>query len=209
MLSGRLFQSLGAKYEKVLPPLVDFAILGTTNGAFPLHGTVRYGSVWFTFFFFFHWVLYLVPGTFLVPPPSDLYRYQNVTCKLYWSLIGRRKSSLLRHWTCDTRLNIDPLDLNQHRQRRIGRNFCLNKRTFLHQPKKLLFRDLLRKYLMFLVPLVDRRGADLARAWWGDAEWKSLMYILFCTLYIFRVCFLFIFLPLYLCFASIKNNLIE
>ncbi len=29
-LSGRLFQSLGAKYEKALPPLVDFAILGTT-----------------------------------------------------------------------------------------------------------------------------------------------------------------------------------
>ncbi len=31
MLSGRLFQSLGAKYEKVLPPLVDFAIRGTTK----------------------------------------------------------------------------------------------------------------------------------------------------------------------------------
>ncbi len=30
-LSGILFQSLGAKYEKVLPPLVDFAILGTTK----------------------------------------------------------------------------------------------------------------------------------------------------------------------------------
>ncbi len=30
-LSGRLFQSLGVKYEKVLPPLVDFAILGTTK----------------------------------------------------------------------------------------------------------------------------------------------------------------------------------
>ncbi len=30
-LSGRLFQSLGAKYEKVLPALVDFAILGTTR----------------------------------------------------------------------------------------------------------------------------------------------------------------------------------
>ncbi len=28
---GFLFQSLGAKYEKVLPPLVDFAILGTTK----------------------------------------------------------------------------------------------------------------------------------------------------------------------------------
>ncbi len=26
-LSGRLFQSLGAKYEKVLPPLVDFGLL--------------------------------------------------------------------------------------------------------------------------------------------------------------------------------------
>ncbi len=31
MLSGRLFQSLEAKYEKVLPPLVDFAIRGTTK----------------------------------------------------------------------------------------------------------------------------------------------------------------------------------
>ncbi len=31
ILSGKLFQSLGAKYEKVLPPLVDFAILGTTK----------------------------------------------------------------------------------------------------------------------------------------------------------------------------------
>ncbi len=30
-LSGRLFQSLGAKYEKFLPPLVDFGILGTTK----------------------------------------------------------------------------------------------------------------------------------------------------------------------------------
>ncbi len=30
-LSGRLFQSLGDKYEKALPPLVDFAILGTTK----------------------------------------------------------------------------------------------------------------------------------------------------------------------------------
>ncbi len=31
MFSGRLFQSLGAKYESALPPLVDFAILGTTK----------------------------------------------------------------------------------------------------------------------------------------------------------------------------------
>ncbi len=30
-LSGRLFQSLGAKYEKVISPLVDFPIQGTTK----------------------------------------------------------------------------------------------------------------------------------------------------------------------------------
>ncbi len=30
-LSGSLFQSLGAKYENVIPPLVDFTILGTTK----------------------------------------------------------------------------------------------------------------------------------------------------------------------------------
>ncbi len=30
-LSGRLFQSLRDRYEKVLPPLVDFDILGTTK----------------------------------------------------------------------------------------------------------------------------------------------------------------------------------
>ncbi len=30
-LSGRLIQSSGDKYEKVLPPLVDFAILGSTK----------------------------------------------------------------------------------------------------------------------------------------------------------------------------------
>ncbi len=30
-LSRRLFEILGAKYEKVIPPLVDFDILGTTK----------------------------------------------------------------------------------------------------------------------------------------------------------------------------------
>ncbi len=33
-LSGRLFQSLGARYEKVIPPLVNFAILGTRVQSF-------------------------------------------------------------------------------------------------------------------------------------------------------------------------------
>ncbi len=33
------------------------------------------------------------------------------------------------------RPNIYPLDLNQHSQRRIGCNFCLNEHTFLYQQK--------------------------------------------------------------------------
>ncbi len=67
------------------------------------HGTVRYGSLLGGF------PLGTVPGTWYffsttsVEVPSEPYRYQNVTCKLCWSLNGRRKSSLLRHWTCDTR----------------------------------------------------------------------------------------------------------
>ncbi len=38
-LSGRLFQSLGAKYEKVLPPLVDFAILVLRVQSFAILGS--------------------------------------------------------------------------------------------------------------------------------------------------------------------------
>ncbi len=182
---------------------------GWTNGAFPLHGTARYGSLLGGF------PLGTVPGTWYffsttsAEVPSDLYRYQNVTCKLCCSLIGRRKSSLLHHWTCDTRpssLQPDPLDLNQHSQRRIGRNFCLNKRTFLHQPQITCF---IVCWGSSDVPLVDSRGADPVRAWWRDAKGKCLLCIYFWTCYIFRVCLLFIFLRLYLCFASIKNNLIE
>ncbi len=75
------------------------------NGAFSTawYGTVRYGSLLGGF------PLGTVPGTWYffsttsVEVPSEPYRYQNVTCKLCWSLIGRRESSLLRHWTCDTR----------------------------------------------------------------------------------------------------------
>ncbi len=65
------------------------------------HGTVRYGSLLGGF------PLGTVPGTWYffsttsAEVPSEPYRYQNATCKLCWSLIGRRESSLLRHWTCD------------------------------------------------------------------------------------------------------------
>ncbi len=81
----------------------DLWLMAHSYGAFPLHGTARYGSLLGGF------PLGTVPGTWYffsttsVEVPSEPYRYQNVTCKLCWSLIGRRESSLLRHWTCDTR----------------------------------------------------------------------------------------------------------
>ncbi len=138
----------------------------------------RYGSVRFTFGGFSTGYS-TVPGTWYffsttsAVVPSDPYRYQNVTCKLCWSLIGRRKLSLLRNWTCDMRPNID---LNQHSQRSNGRNFCLNKLTFLYQQKNVCWGST-------DVPLVDSRWADPVRAWWSDAEGKSLMYILLNLLY--------------------------
>ncbi len=143
------------------------------------HDTVRYSSLLGGF------PLGTVPGTWYffsitsAEVPSDPYRYQNVTCKLCWSLIGRRESSLLCHWTCDMR-PIDPLDLNQHSQRRSGRSFCFSKRTFLYQLKNVCF---VLCWGSTDVPLVDSRGADPARAWWRDAEGKSLMYILLNLLY--------------------------
>ncbi len=160
----------------IVPFLEELDGLLSSFGAFPLHGTARYGSVRFTFGGFSTgyctWYLILFSTT-STEVPSDPYRYQNVTCKLCWSLIGRRESSFLRHWTCDMR-PIDPLDLNQHSQRRSGRSFCFNKRTFLHQPQIICF---IVCWGSSDVPLVDSRGADLMRAWWRDAEGKSHMYI--------------------------------
>ncbi len=48
-----------------------------TSGAFPLHGTARYGTV--HFWGVFHWVLYLVPDTFLVPLRSRFHASRTVT----------------------------------------------------------------------------------------------------------------------------------
>ncbi len=60
------------------------------------YGTVRFSTV--HFWGVLHWVQSLVPGTFFsttsVEVPREPYHYQNVTCKLCWSLIGRRESSL-------------------------------------------------------------------------------------------------------------------
>ncbi len=137
------------------------------------HGTVRYGSLLGGF------PLGTLPGTWYffsttsTEVPSEPYRYQNMTCKLCWSPIGRRESSLLRQWTCDMR-PINPLDLYQHSQRRSGHSFCLNKRTFLYQPQN---SSVVVCWGSSDVLLVDSRGADPVRAWWCDAEGKSFMYI--------------------------------
>ncbi len=138
------------------------------------HGTVRYGSLLGGF------PLGSVPGTWYffsttsAEVPSEPYRYQNVTCKLYWSLIGENRLYCVTELvTRDPPLQPYPLDLNPHSQRRIGRNFCLNKRTFLHQPQIICF---IVCWGSSDVPLVDSRGADPVRAWWRDAEGKSLMY---------------------------------
>ncbi len=57
-----------------------------SNGAFPLHGTARYGSVRFTFGRFSNgyctWYLVLFSTT-PAEVPRYPYRYQNITCKLY------------------------------------------------------------------------------------------------------------------------------
>ncbi len=87
---------------------------------------MRFSTAWYgTVHFWGGFPLGTVPGTFLVLPRPRFQAIRTITKTWrvnYWSLTGRRKSSLLRHWTCDTRPNIAPLDLNQHSQRRIGSN---------------------------------------------------------------------------------------
>ncbi len=137
------------------------------------HGTVRYGSLLGGF------PLGTVLGTFLVPPQPRFQVSRTVTKTWrvnstdHWLAGENRHYCVTELATRDPPLQPDPLDLNQHSQRRIGRNFCLNKCTFLHQPQN---RSVLVCWGSSDVPLVDSRGADPARAWWRDAEGKSLMY---------------------------------
>ncbi len=103
------------------------------------YGTVRFGTV--HFWGVFHWVLYLVPGTFLVPPQPRFQASRTITKTWrvnstdHWLAGENRHYCVTELATRDPPLQPYPLDLNQHSQRRIGRNFCLNKRTFLHQPQ--------------------------------------------------------------------------
>ncbi len=141
------------------------------------YGTVRYGTV--HFWGVFHWVLYLVPDTFLVPLRSRFHANRTVTKTWrvnsadHWLAGENRHYCVTELATRDPPLQSYPLDLNQHSQRRIGRNFCLNKRTFLHQPQN---SSVVVCWGSSDVPLVDSRGADPVRALWCDAEGKSLTY---------------------------------
>ncbi len=177
------------------------------------HGTVRYGTV--HFWGVFHWVLYLVPDTFLVPLRSRFHanRHRATVCSedyLNRTVTKTWRVNSADHWlawenrhycvtelaTRDPPLQSYPLDLNQHSQRRIGRNFCLNKCTFLHQPQN---SSVVVCWGSTDVPLVDSRGADPARAWWCDAEGKSLMYNVTFELAIFNVTEYVFCLYFYLC----------
>ncbi len=139
------------------------------------HGTVRYGSLLGGF------PLGTVPGTWYffsttsveVPSSRTVTKTWRVNSADHWMAGENRHYCVTEFATRDPALQSYPLDLNQHSQRRIGRNFCLNKRTFLHQPQN---SSVVVCWGRTDVPLVDSRGADPVRAWWHDAEGKSLMY---------------------------------
>ncbi len=136
------------------------------------HGTVWYGSLLGGF------PLGTVPGTWYFlrsrfQASRTVTKTWRVNSADHWLAGENRHYCVTELATRDPPLQLYPLDLNQHSQRRIGRNFCLNKRTFLHQPQN---RSVLVCWGSSDVPLVDGRGADPARAWWHDAEGKSLMY---------------------------------
>ncbi len=140
------------------------------------YGTVRYGSLLGGF------PLGTVPGTWYffsttsveVPSSRTVTKTWRVNSADHWlAWENRHYYCVTELATRDPPLQPDPPDLNQHSQRRIGRNFCLNKRTFLHQPQN---SSVVVCWGSSDVPLVDSRGADPARAWWRDAEGKSLMY---------------------------------
>ncbi len=173
------------------------------------HCIVRHGAV--NFWGVFHWVLYLVPGTFLVPPRPRFQAICTVTKtwrvnSTYHWLAGENRHYC--HWTCDTRPSSTALPARfKSAQPAKDRTQLLFEQTHhFVSTKKCMFCCLLRKYTRSS-RWSPRSGSSESFMGWRGIK-KSCVYT-FCTLYIFRVCFLFIFLPLYLCFASIKNNLIE
>ncbi len=96
------------------------------------HGTVRYGSLLGGF------PLGTVPGTWYffsttsveVPSSRTVTKTWRVNSADHWLAGENRHYCVTELATRDPPLQSYPLDLNQHSQRRIGRNFCLNKHTF-------------------------------------------------------------------------------
>ncbi len=152
------------------------------------HGTVRYGSLLGGF------PLGTVPGTWYffsttsveVPSSRTVTKTWRVNSADHWMAGENRHYCVTELATRDPPLPLYPLDLNQHSQRRIGRNFCLNKRTFLHQPQN---SSVVVCWGRTDVPLIDSRGADPARAWWRDAEGKALCITLLLNLLYFQSMF--------------------
>ncbi len=172
------------------------------------YGTVRFGTV--HFWGVFHWVLYLVPDTFLVPLRLRFQASRTVTKTWrvnsadHWLAGENRHYCVTELATRDPPLQPYPLDLNQHSQQRIGHNFCLNKRTFLHQPQN---SSVVVCWGSSDVPLIDSRGADPARAWWQDTEGKSLMYNVTLNLLYFQSMFsVYIFASVLLQLKTIWSN---
>ncbi len=97
--------------------------------------TAWYGTVWFGtvhFWGVFHWVLYLVPGTFLVPPQPRFQAIRTVTKTWRVNSADHRLAGENRHYCVNELATWDPLDLNQHIQRRSGRRTqLLFKQTHL------------------------------------------------------------------------------
>ncbi len=150
------------------------------------YGTVRFGTV--HFWGVFHWVLYLVPDTFLVPLRSRFQASRTVTKTWrvnsadHWLAGENRHYCITELATRDPPLQPDPLDLNQHSQRRIGRNFCLKTNAHFCINHKIAVSLSVEEVQTFLSLIAEERIQ-----WELDGttpkEKKSLMYILLNLLY--------------------------
>ncbi len=102
------------------------------------HGTVRYGSLLGVF------PLGTVPGTWYffsttsveVPSSRTVTKTWRVNSADHWMAGENRHYCVTELATRDPSSTALPARFNQHSQRRIGRNFCLNKRTFFASTTK-------------------------------------------------------------------------
>ncbi len=117
----------------------------------------------------FHWVQYLIPGTFFsttsAEVPIEPYRYQTWYVN-YWSLISRGKSALQ---TCDKHNRPSRFKSAQPAKDRMQR-ICMSTR-FLNNQKNSCF---VVCWGSTDVPLVHSRLADpVSESGWSDAELKT------------------------------------